>query len=313
VATDPYKLRARDDHGPLRAIAARMSRSPTLGRWALRAIPDAGWTVRIAPIGPFRITLRKHRSYWLRHPLTHERVMFGALARLVREGDVVWDVGANIGLYTRFMAQAFGAGRVVSFEPMGENRRLLERNVALGRLGDRSIVLPYALSDAEGEADLQVDVVQSGSAALDSVTGGRASEAHEHYGIPARTERVALRRGDALIASGEAPAPDVVKVDIEGAEAMFLRGLGGVLAERRPRVAIELHGLEVSRATLAILGDAGYASWAWVRRGEGGRAWERVTPATVDGLARKYDLHHVFAVPEADAASLASPPEPWTG
>src|SRR4030095_9043666 len=144
---------------------------PVLGRWALKCLPDCPLTVQIAPIGPFHIRLRRNRSFWLRHPLTHERFPLGALQRLVRPGVVVYDVGANIGLYARFITSVFGAGRVICFEPMTQNRELLERNLRASNCRERVSLLPYALSDIDGEEDLQVDDMMSGSAVLDRVTG----------------------------------------------------------------------------------------------------------------------------------------------
>jgi FkbM family methyltransferase len=301
------------DHRPiLRAISQTVRKNATLGRLALKAIPDWQRTIRIDPIGPFAIRLRQHRSFWIRHPLTHERIMFAGLARLIAPGSVAHDVGGNIGLYARFMAQAFGAAKVITFEPMTANRALLAENIRIGGCESRITLLPYALSDHAGEAVLQIDTVQSGSAALDDVTHGRPSEGHEHYGLPAQTETVPLRRLDDLVASGEAPPPRFIKVDIEGAEAMFLRGAMDTLRTHRPRLAIELHGLDVAREVLTILDGQGYGVWSMVRRTtDDARTWERVTPATPDGLTRKYDLHHVFAEPAEAPPVLTQPLVPW--
>ncbi len=285
---------ASSSGGVLQSIASRVRQNPTLGRVALLSIPDFSKKIRIEPIGPFYIRLRRHRSYWLRDPLTHERTMFGALQQMTTQGDVVWDVGANIGLYTRFFAQVFGAASVVAFEPMTENQTLLKRNIEVGGIGARVTHLPYALFDRSGPATLQVDTAQSGSAALDDVTGGRPSAGHEQYGLSGKTETVEMRTGDELIVSSQAPAPAVVKIDIEGAEAGCLRGMQQTLAEHRPRLAIELHELETSRDVLQILDSAGYISRAFLRR-DGVRRWERVTPGSIATLSNTYDLHHVFA------------------
>lgn len=301
------------DHRPvLRSISGFVRRSPTLGRLTLRCIPDARWTIRIEPIGPFEIRLRRHRSFWIRHPLTLERTMFAGMARLIPPGAVALDVGGNIGLYARFMAQAFGASRVVTFEPMTANRVQLERNIRLGGCEERVVVLPYALSDRDGEADLQIDNVHSASAALDDVTHGRPSEGHEHYGLPAQTERVPTRTLDGLIAGGEAPPPGFIKVDIEGAEAMFLRGAARTLRDHRPRLAIELHGLPVAIEVLDLLSAAGYACWSHVQHPDRAeRTWEHVTPDTARSLTGHYAMHFVFAEPTEAQPVLRAPLEPW--
>ena len=71
---------------------------PRLGGWALRLCPDIPIAITVPSIGPFRIRLRRHRSFWLRDPLTHDRFQLGALKCFVQPGSTVYDVGANIGL-----------------------------------------------------------------------------------------------------------------------------------------------------------------------------------------------------------------------
>jgi predicted RNA methylase len=160
----------------LRQIANRIGGfvrvRPTLGRLVLKLIPDLEWTLSLAEIGPMKINIRRHRSYWLRHPLYDSAFTFGALARLVHEGDVVFDVGANIGLYARYMLEVFKAGRVVAFEPMSDNFRLLRENLECR--ADRALLFNLAVSDTDGREFLELDDVMSCTAVLDSVTGGQA-------------------------------------------------------------------------------------------------------------------------------------------
>ena len=63
----------------LKPLAELVSSNPMMRRFALKCIPDWGRTIVIDPIGDFRIQLRRHRSYWIRDALTHERFMLGAL------------------------------------------------------------------------------------------------------------------------------------------------------------------------------------------------------------------------------------------
>lgn len=283
---------------PLTAMTGWLRRRRTLGRWALRAIPDIRHEVRIAPIGRLAIRLRRNRSFWLRHPLTHEGFILGALRRLVRPGDTAYDVGANIGLYTRFMAH-FGAGRIVALEPMSENRPLLMDNIALGGLRGRVVVLPCALADRDGQEALQIDRVTTGSAALDRVTGGRASESHAQYGVPAATESVEVRRLDALLAERpEVPAPDVIKIDIEGAEGLCLAGAEETLRVRGPRLVIEMHepARALRREVVQRLEGLGYFVYGYTFADPARRVYRRVTTGVLDELSDDlFDLHHVVA------------------
>lgn len=292
---------------PITRLAGYLRTQKTLGRWALRAIPDVRRQIRIAPIGPFYIRLRRNRSFWLRHPLTHEGAVLGGLRALIRPGDTVYDIGANIGLYARFMAH-FGAARIVAFEPMSENRPLFEANMRLGGIAGRVTLLPLALADKDGQESFQIDRVTTGSAALDRVTGGHASESHAQYGLAAATETVEVRTLDSLLAARpDLPPPRVMKIDIEGAETLCLRGAINTLRAHGPRLVIELHNpaADVRREVVETLDRLGYFIHGYTFADPARRAWRRITPAMLGELGDLFDLHHVFASKDEGDVSVA--------
>jgi FkbM family methyltransferase len=217
--------------------------------------------------------------------------MLGALQRLIRPGDVVYDVGANIGLYTRFIAH-FGASQIIAFEPMTENRKLLALNV----VGLPVQIVPFALADQDGEEDFQVDDMMSGSAALDRVTGGLASAGRRQYGLPPLTERVGVTRLDGL---PQLPPPNVIKIDIEGAEAMMLRGAIESLQRYRPRLVIEMHQVPITIEVIDILIDAGYVTYGILG------TYRRISREDRYLLTDPYSLHHIIA--SADETDLRDP------
>jgi FkbM family methyltransferase len=282
-------------------------RKPRLAAIALRLLPDVAVTLKVGEVGRLRVRLRRHRSFWLRSPLAHEDFVVGCFQRLVRPGDVVYDVGANIGLHTRLLCSRFGAGEVVAFEPMTENVALLRANVALGGPQCRVRVVPAAVSDSDRREALQVDDVMSQSAALDSVTGGAASGGRRQYGLPPRTEEVDVVRLDSVVDRDRLPAPALIKIDVEGAEASVLRGAAEVLRRYRPALVVELHGTAAAREVFRILHDYGYACYGYVSSGGEGRKYKRVTPEDAAGLVGDYDLHHLVAAAPPDDAELRSP------
>jgi FkbM family methyltransferase len=254
-----------------------------LGRVALGMVPDVRRRISIDPIGPFEIRLRRHRSYWIRSPLAQEALMLGSLKRLIQPGDTVYDVGANVGLYTRFISR-FGAGKTLAFEPMSENIALLKRNVALAQGdSDKIQVLAFAVGDTDGSELLQIDNVMSGTASLDRVLGGQASFGRKLYGYGPLTERVRVAKLDSLVFEENLPPPRVMKIDIEGAEMLALRGADRVLREHRPDLAIELHGPEMVKEVLAHLDGLGYACFAYVKDG-GKYVYRRVHPQEANNL-----------------------------
>ncbi len=181
---------------------------------------------------------------------TSEPAIQDAFAELVPAGGVVWDVGANVGFYTLIAARLVGeAGRVVAFEPLPENQRAIRRNVALNDLANVELVA-VALSDAEGEAELQLHGDPTW-AKLDT----HADTSFKRDSAVAGSVRVSVTTLDAQLQ--RLPAPALVKMDIEGAEVAALRGAGRLLGEVRPAIVCELHG--TNAAVVDALEAHGYA------------------------------------------------------
>ncbi|MFI4916629.1 MAG: FkbM family methyltransferase [Phycisphaerales bacterium JB060] len=279
----------------LNPAAKQLRTHPRLGLLALRCIPDHQRQIEVKPIGPLAIRNRRHRGYWLRDPIDHEKFPLGVLRQCVRPSDVVWDIGANIGMYSRFEVQAFGAAHVCAFEPMQENLSLLRENIRLGGISDRVTVVPIALGDQNTQMQLQIDDVQSATAVLDVVTHGRPSEGRANVGLPPRTEEVEVRTLDSMIEQGELPEPTLLKIDVEGAEALVLRGAERYLERDDTLLLIELHGIEPGRAVGRQLLDRGYTVRGRVRREVDPSQYVPVTDLLLDSLARHYDLQFIVA------------------
>ena len=220
--------------------------------------------------------------------------MLGALRRLVHPGDVVYDIGANIGLYSRFMVQKFRASRVYAFEPMSQNRPLLTRNLEIGGCASQVVVLPFAIADEDAIADFQVDDISSASGTLDAVAHGDACQGRRQYHLPPITESVQVGRLDTVIRNQGLTLPDVIKIDIEGAEAMALRGGRRLLCEQRPRLAIELHGPAVAAEVLQVLWDCNYHCFGYLETG-GGRVYKKLAASDLPAINDLYSLHFLAA------------------
>jgi FkbM family methyltransferase len=159
----------------------------------------------------------------------------------LRPGDVVFDIGANVGFYSLLAAVRIGTtGRVYAFEPLPRNLGFLRRNLDLNRIGNVEIL------DAAVAA-------QSGVAAFD-VGGGPCLGRVDAAGTLA-VRAVSI---DALVSSGELPPPSVIKMDIEGGELAALEGARATLERHRPMVFLATHGDAVHRASCALLEAAGY-------------------------------------------------------
>lgn len=188
-----------------------------------------------------RVLIAVHR--WLsNHPRIHgllirsfnrsigEKPTNTAILKMTRDGDVAWDVGANLGYYTKALLDLVGpSGSVVAIEPVPEHANRLRE---LGH-EDRLTVVEAALGDSDG----YVPIVVSGEDGTTTSIG---------HGPDAVTVRVA--RGDSLVAEG-VPRPDVLKVDVESFEGTALDGLAGVLPSARGLV-VEVHFAALARRGL---------------------------------------------------------------
>ncbi len=169
------------------------------------------------------------------------------LPRLVRPGDVCLDVGAKHGAYALVLAAASGpAGRVVAFEPLPGPRRVLR--VGRRLLGAGVEVVPAAVAAAPGRAELLLPVRRGRSVpgrtflADGSVGLGSNAEFRRHRRVPADVTTL-----DAWWTASAEGRVDVVKIDVEGAEAAVLRGGERMLRARRPILLIELEDRHLDR------------------------------------------------------------------
>jgi FkbM family methyltransferase len=169
------------------------------------------------------------------HTLDKERSVLARFVAALDADDGVWDVGANLGVYSALASDV--AGRVVAFEPLPDTAARCEAN--LGRNGGGR-VLDVALADRIGTATLAVERGEVGTQtpAL-SDAGSVASE---------------TVTGDALVAEELAVAPDALKIDVEGAECAVLDGCETVLQAVRVAL-VEVH--DNRDAVEARLRDAG--------------------------------------------------------
>ena len=207
-----------------------------------RALLDHAPSGLVLPIlsGPLRgrwwLVRSANYSCWRgTYELVKQRLFVAELHR----GTVVFDIGAHVGFYTLLAASIVGtSGKVVAFEPLEFNVAKLRRNIALNHMS--ADVIECAVADRDGEARFKRGV--------DSYTGGL----HE-VGVS-----VAVVTLDALRAAGTLPDPDVMKIDVEGAEALVLKGASNTIATSRPTIFLATHGFTVRNECLQLLDGYGY-------------------------------------------------------
>ena len=225
----------------LRSLLERLSRGVVLKR----RLPAefGGLALFVSPDASLK--------YWKRDIRKTDSALLDAAKSLVGPGDVVWDVGANVGLFSFASAGLAGkSGQVLAIEPDPWLADLLRRSVDLNRNSGCSVDV---LSAAAGG--------QMGVAVLNIARRGRATNfiaGHEPStqagGVRSVVKVVSITL-DWLF--DHWAAPSVVKIDVEGAEASVLQGATRLLRDIRPRIMCEVSDANREEAT-AILRGAGY-------------------------------------------------------
>ena len=151
------------------------------------------------------------------------------LERVLSPGKVFVDAGANFGIYTLLASKIVGeAGRVISFEPSSRVFPVLRRNISLN--GFRNVLaLPLALTDKPGRARLYYH----SAVGCDSLGKDASFEQDAH------TEEIVTESLDNVLKHTSVGRVDVIKMDVQGAEELALRGAKEIVASTRPVVIFE--------------------------------------------------------------------------
>ena len=170
---------------------------------------------------PNRLTDYRVRSFHTKEPETLDWI------DSMSEGAVLWDVGANVGLYSVYAAKA-RLCEVYAFEPSVFNLELLARNVFLNNLQQRITIVPIPLSDSLGPNLFQMSTITWGGALSTFGEGfdqsGRPLKNHFEY----KTLGMSMNEAVKLL---RIPVPRYIKIDVDGLEHFILRGGSGVLRE----------------------------------------------------------------------------------
>jgi FkbM family methyltransferase len=169
-----------------------------------------------------RLTAANRQVAW--NPEEYE-----AFRRVVQPGATVLDVGANLGAYTVLLAQWVGAsGRVHAFEPAPAARAGLMRHLILNGIRDRVVVHAEALSDRQGSARFRAVGMQGDNRLL----GADATD-----GIAVTTTSIDE------FCTDNGMVPSFIKLDVEGAELLALRGARSTIASAGDALGlfVEMH------------------------------------------------------------------------
>ncbi|MEI8226778.1 MAG: FkbM family methyltransferase [Planctomycetota bacterium] len=177
-----------------------------------------------------RIGLNRILGRWI-HSRGYEDRFGSALLSAVRPGDTVWDIGANVGLYSDLFVEAVGIeGEVIAFEPTKECFEELTRRFA-------AATTLHSINAAVGANDgtVVMEVSDAALAPTHRVMPGKAADSPN-------SRIVSVRSARSLCQEYPQWFPNVVKIDVEGHEGAVIQGFGELLGDSRLRtIGVEVH------------------------------------------------------------------------
>lgn len=220
--------------GPLRWFSFRLMPSRETRPLRIRSGPGKGLVFNLNP--------RWETKIW---EGSYEETAQEYFQTQLRSGSVFYDVGANFGFYSLLAARR--GARVFAFEPDVQNAESLECHARLNSLEVGIDIIRAAVYSSSGSINLEPASCERGhgNAHVDVVKHA------SHFGVqvPCTTLDDFAR---------EHAAPNVVKIDVEGAESEVLKGAERIFAESRPHLLCEVHDLANASFVEAWLIARGY-------------------------------------------------------
>ncbi len=208
-------------------VFRRVLEQASRGRLLRRRLPDAygGCEFYVSP----DCTL----GYWRRDVSRVDPQLLRIAQESLTPGAVVWDIGANAGLFSFAAAGLVGSsGKVYAVEPDTLLVGMLRRSAAIKNSSSAPVeIIPCAVSD-------RVDLRQFNVAERGRASNFLAGFGNSMTGGVRETQTVITISIDWLAA--RIPSPDVIKIDVEGAELQVLMGAKELLAAKHPFIICEV-------------------------------------------------------------------------
>lgn len=187
----------------------------------------------------FPVKLPQDKQMWIG---TWELEFADALKKAIEPDSVCYDIGGYKGYYSGVMALN-GASHVFVFEPVPKNAAKIKQLIALNpnlpitlkecAVADNNETAVFKIMKEETMGKLEISVFQKNETAVDEFT-------------------VQCITIDELVYNG-LQAPDFIKIDVEGAEEMVLKGAYEILKVKKPTLMIEVHSPEIGKACFDLL------------------------------------------------------------
>ena len=171
---------------------------------------------------------------------TYEKKQTGTFLKAASGVSVFWDLGAHAGYYSLLFHKASPKGKIFAFEPLAATVSIFNKHMSINHVVNYTI-FTEAVSDKEGILRFNK---------TSSTVAGKLDDQGE-------TE-VKVVKLSGYLSEGILKVPQLIKMDIEGAEFEVLQDLKALLKANKPTLFLSTHGKEVHDKCIAFLKDIGY-------------------------------------------------------
>ena len=155
------------------------------------------------------------------------------LQKIVKPGDTIIDVGANVGRYTLLFSEMVGSnGKVIGFEPDPMNFQVLRENMELNKITNAKLEEEY-VTDGKGTVILSNELLGSSGSSMLSCNAATQDLIHQ-VKVDSTSLDEYCQENNIL--------PDGIKVDVEGSEWLVLKGAGQTIKSCKRWILLEFHG-----------------------------------------------------------------------
>lgn len=204
----------------------------------------------------FKLDAFTHKGYWY-HGKNREKVQMDIFNMIIKEGDTVFELGAHIGYISLYFSKLVGKnGKLYVFEPGANNLPYVRENISNSTFKNTTLV-EKAVSDSNGTATFYLENItgQSNSLVKDyRVT--KKIQTKSFVDLKKNEVQVETIRLDDFVQANHISRIDFIKIDIEGAEYMAIKGMTTILSQMKPTMMIEV--TENHQALFDLLRENGY-------------------------------------------------------
>ena len=222
-----------------------------LQRWLIKQFLREEKFIHAINAGPacglnYPVCLPADKLIWIG---TYEIEFSTALAEAVNPGEVCYDIGGFRGFFSGVLALA-NTKIVYIFEPFPDNCKQIQAVIDANPQLSSMRLLDIAVGEEKGEAQFLV---------MPEASMGKLSSSSFQVGVQEQEKiTVQVETLDNLVQSGKLEKPNLIKIDVEGAEILVLRGAVDTLQKYKPKLFIEIHSRELARECNLLLTDIGY-------------------------------------------------------